>query len=98
MTVIDRLPTSTSGWTAALATAAGGWATAYWVNGWLWDTVLIDLVGLTPGARLTETVHFFLYDTVKIVLLLSGILLVECWRGRGGRWSSRDSPCRYAGW
>ena len=74
MTVIDRLPTSTSGWTAALATAAGGWATAYWVNGWLWDTVLIDLVGLTPGARLTETVHFFLYDTVKIVLLLSGII------------------------
>lgn len=76
MTVIDRLPTSTSGRTAALAAAAGGWATAFWVNGWLWDTVLIDLVGLAPGARLTETVHFFLYDTVKIVLLLSGIILV----------------------
>ena len=29
-----------------------------------------------PTARLTETLHFFFYDTVKIALLLSGIIFV----------------------
>jgi len=64
---------------AALASGAALWAAAYWVNGWLWDLVLYDVLGMEPDARLTETVHFFVYDTVKIVLLLVG--------------SSSSSPC-----
>lgn len=34
------------------------------------------MLDLDPGLRLTETLHFFVYDTVKIALLLSGIIFV----------------------
>jgi uncharacterized membrane protein YraQ (UPF0718 family) len=59
-----------------LAGVAGLWALAYWVNGWLWDAVFHDVLGMPADARLTETLHFFFYDTVKIALLLSGIIFV----------------------
>jgi uncharacterized membrane protein YraQ (UPF0718 family) len=59
-----------------LAAWAGAWVLAYWVNGWLWDAVLIRLLGADPEARLTQAVHFFLYDTIKIALLLVGIIFV----------------------
>ncbi|MFZ0324615.1 MAG: permease [Actinomycetes bacterium] len=49
---------------------------AYWINGWLWDRVLYDALGMAPDDRLTETIHFFLYDTIKITLLLVGIIFV----------------------
>ena len=52
------------------------WALAYWVNGWLWDGILYELLGLDPRSRVTETLRFFVYDTVKIALLLSGIVFV----------------------
>jgi uncharacterized membrane protein YraQ (UPF0718 family) len=74
--VVDRIPTETRRLRLALAVAALGWALAYWVNGWLWDWVLYDLAGMDPAARATETLHFFLYDTVKILLLLSGIIFI----------------------
>jgi hypothetical protein len=76
VSIAERLPASRRGQGAALAAGTALWATAYWVNGWLWDLVLYDVLGLEPDARLTETVHFFLYDTVKIVLLLVGIIFV----------------------
>jgi uncharacterized membrane protein YraQ (UPF0718 family) len=59
-----------------LAGAAVAWAAAYWVNGRLWDLLLSGLLGMPADERLTETLHFFLYDTVKIALLLSGIIFV----------------------
>ena len=31
---------------------------------------------MAPDARLTETLHFFFYDTIKIALLLTGIIFV----------------------
>lgn len=69
--------TTTSRHTAArLAAAALAWVAAYWVNGWLWDRVLYDGLGMDPAARLTETIHFFLYDSIKILLLLVGIIFV----------------------
>ncbi len=76
MSLVDHMPTSTRGRSTTLGGVAGAWALAYWVNGWLWDRVFYDLLDLAPDDRLTETLHFFFYDTVKIALLLSGIIFV----------------------
>lgn len=76
MSVLERIPTSTRGQLFALAGAGSAWVGAYWVNGWLWDWVLQDVAGMDPEARLTEALRFFLYDTVKIALLLVGIIFV----------------------
>ena len=48
----------------------------YWVNGWIWDALLYNGFGMTPTDRLTETLHFFLYDTIKITLLLVLIIFI----------------------
>ncbi|GAA4413080.1 permease [Fodinibacter luteus] len=76
MSIATHLPTTRTGRGVTLAGVAGAWALAYWVNGWLWDVLFYDVLGMDPGARLTETLHFFFYDTVKIALLLSGIIFV----------------------
>ena len=69
-------PTSTRGRGLILAGGAVLWGLAYWVNGRVWDTVFFDLLGMAPEDRLTSSLHFFFYDTVKIALLLSGIIFV----------------------
>jgi len=74
--VIDRIPTTRSGQVAALSAAALTWALLLWLNEHLWDWLLYGALGMDPDDRLTETVHFFLYDTVKIALLLVGIIFV----------------------
>ena len=76
MSITTHLPTTRTGRGATLAGVAGLWVLAYWVNGWLWDALLYDLLGMPADERLTETLHFFVYDTVKIGLLLSGIIFV----------------------
>ncbi|GAB2854500.1 permease [Nocardioides pacificus] len=76
MSVVAHLPASTRGRSLTLLAAAGLWVAAYWVNERLWDLVFHDLLGMDPHARLTEGLHFFFYDTVKIALLLSGIIFV----------------------
>jgi uncharacterized membrane protein YraQ (UPF0718 family) len=76
VSLTDRLPSTTTGRGATLAGVAGVWALACWVNGWLWDVVFHDVLGMDPDARLTETLHFFFYDTAKIALLLSGVIFV----------------------
>ncbi len=40
------------------------------------DLISFQLFGLAPGTRLGEAVHFFVYDSVKIFLLLSTIIFV----------------------
>ena len=69
-------PRSTTGLIAALAAAATVWAGLYALNEVLWDALferalLLDLTQRIPGA-----VHFFLYDTSKIILLLVGMIFV----------------------
>ena len=76
MSDLLQRPTSTRGRSAVLAAAAATWAVAYWVNGRLWDLVFYDLLKMDPRARLTQSVHFFFYDVVKIALLLAGIIFV----------------------
>jgi uncharacterized membrane protein YraQ (UPF0718 family) len=68
-----RTPT---GRAVGLAILAAAWVAAYQVNGPVWDGLLYDAFGMDRTARLTETVHFFGYDTVKITLLLVGIIFV----------------------
>ena len=63
------------GW-LALAGAALAWVAAYELNGPVWDWLLYDAFGMDRGARLAGSLHFFLYDTVKIALLLVGIIFV----------------------
>lgn len=74
--VTDHLPHTRRGQVLALAGAVAAWVGLYWLNERLWDWLLYGALGLDPEARLTETIHFFLYDTVKITLLLAGIIFV----------------------
>ncbi len=60
----------------ALAGAAAAWTAAYALNLPFWDWLVYDLVGLDADSRLGSGVHFFFYDTVKIALLLAGIIFV----------------------
>ncbi len=76
MTVLERVPTSTRGRWLTAAAVAFAWYAAFWLNARIWDWLLYDVAGMDPAARLTETLHFFLYDTVKITLLLCGIIFI----------------------
>ncbi|WP_395727314.1 permease [Nakamurella sp.] len=76
MSIAERIPTTHRGQAFALIVAGGAWATTYWINGWLWDALLYNGFGMDPDGRLTETLHFFLYDTIKIALLLVLIIFI----------------------
>ena len=56
--------------------AALVWVVAYRLNEPLWDWLVYSAGGLDPASRIGSGVHFFGYDTVKIVLLLVGIIFV----------------------
>ncbi len=58
----------------ALFGAAGAWVVLYLANERVWDALVYDLAGLDPETRLGAAVHFFLYDTAKILLLLTGLI------------------------
>ena len=62
-------------WTL-LCAAAAGWVGAYALNEvawtWLYDTVF----GLDITIGWASMLHFFSYDTIKITLLLTGIIFV----------------------
>lgn len=77
MTTLGPSPTRTKPtlW-LTLAAIAGAWVAAYWLNRPLWDWLIGDLLGLDLAGRLGGALHFFFYDTVKILLLLSGLMFV----------------------
>ncbi len=60
-------------WGGLLA-AAVLWIAAYQANEPFWDWLLYDTLELDPATAFGSAVHFFCYDTVKIVLLLTGII------------------------
>ena len=60
---------------AALALAAVSWVALWVVNEWFWDAA-VGWLGLDLADRAIGAVHFFLYDTVKIVLLLLGLMFL----------------------
>ena len=67
--------TATRRW-GMLAAATAAWIVLYQVNEPLWDWLLYGALGLSPDSGIGSALHFFLYDTVKIVLLLVGIIFV----------------------
>lgn len=56
--------------------ATFAWVVGYAVNGEFWDWLTYDVVGLDPQGRVGSAIHFFVYDTTKILLLLGGIIFV----------------------
>ncbi len=82
MSTLEHQPTSTPPPTSIrrrwllLAAAAAVWAAAYWLNGWVWDRLFYDGFGMDPKARWTGTVHFFFFDSMKIGLMLVGIIFI----------------------
>ena len=62
-------------WLAAIAVAAVVWFFAY-SNLTAFADAVIAAFGLTRATHLGEAVHFFIYDTPKILLLLTGIVFV----------------------
>ena len=61
---------------AALAAAAVGWAGLFALNEVAWDVVLGDWLGLDLSNRVVDSVGFFGYDVIKILLLLVGMIFV----------------------
>ena len=48
---------------------------------WLSDLVawLLGRAGMDPSSRLGGSVHFFIYDTIKIFLLLAVLIFAVSW-------------------
>jgi uncharacterized membrane protein YraQ (UPF0718 family) len=70
-----RPTTPTHRW-VGVGAAALGWLALYEINLPLWNWVVYDLAGLSPSSRLGSGVHFFFYDSIKIALLLIGIIFL----------------------
>ena len=75
MTVLARPPdrTTARAWRLVLASAVL-WLAAYVVNRPFWEWVVGELFGLDLEGRVGGAIEFFFYDTVKIGLLLTGII------------------------
>lgn len=59
-----------------LGTAALGWVAAYALNEVFWTWLYGTVLGLDISTGWPSMLHFFSYDTVKISLLLTGIIFV----------------------
>jgi len=59
-----------------LALAAVVWWALYSVNQPFWDWLIGGVFGLDLSSRLGSGVHFFFYDSIKIILLLAGIIFL----------------------
>jgi uncharacterized protein len=66
------LPASRTWW--LVAGAALVWLVLYRGNGPFWNWLLFHPIGLDASSRLGETIRFFVFDTAKILLLLSAII------------------------
>ncbi len=58
-----------------LLALAAGWSALYTANEHVW-TWAFDGLGLDREARIPGAVHFFLYDTAKVLLLLVGMIFL----------------------
>lgn len=77
MSVAERLRARTTlrRW-LGLGGSAVVWVALYQVNLPFWDWLLGDVIGLDLDSRLGSGIHFFCYDSVKIALLLVGIIFL----------------------
>ena len=75
MTLAERIrPRTTTARWLGMGVAVVAWVTLYALNPPFWDWLVFDVVGLDRDTRLGSGVHFFFYDSVKIALLLVGII------------------------
>jgi uncharacterized membrane protein YraQ (UPF0718 family) len=76
LAAMGRSPATRLGlWLAGLALGGVLWVAAYSHLGEFADAV-IGVFGLSRRTPLGEAVHFFFYDTPKVLLLLTGIVFV----------------------
>ena len=73
--VYPRQTPVTKEWLIVIA-AATLWVLLYRSILPFWTWLIYQIVGLDSSTHLGEAVHFFFYDTTKILLLLSGIIFV----------------------
>src|SRR5659263_122147 len=75
MSVAERLRAKTPvrRW-VGLGVAAVVWVVLYEVNLPVWDWVVYEVMGLDAASQLGSGVHFFFYDSIKILLLLVSII------------------------
>lgn len=59
---------------AKIAGAAVLWVELYRVNRPFWDRLFGSALGLDLNSHLGGALHFFFYDTIKILLLLTGLM------------------------
>lgn len=57
-----------------LGVAVAVWALLYSLNKPFWDWLLFDWLSLDPQTHFGSAIEFFFYDTLKIALLLTGII------------------------
>ena len=77
MTVAEKLrPATRTSRITGLVAAAVIWVVLYQVNEPFWDWLIYDVFGLAPTSSLGSGLHFFFYDSVKIILLLVGIIFL----------------------
>ena len=62
-------------WGLVVIVAAALWVAAY-TNLTPMANALLSVFGLTRKTHFGEAIHFFLYDTPKVLLLLTGICLL----------------------
>lgn len=77
MSVAERLRAKTPirRW-VGLGAWAVVWVALYQVNLPFWDWLIGDAIGLDLDSRLGSGLHFFFYDSIKIALLLIGIIFL----------------------
>lgn len=68
-------PRTTARWIGALAVAALAWLALYSQLSGIADAA-VGALGLSRATHFGEAVHFFLYDTPKVLLLLTGIVFL----------------------
>ena len=77
MSLAERLrPTTPTHRWVEVGSAALVWLALYEVNLPLWNWVVYDVAGLSPASQLGSGVQFFFYDSIKIALLLVGIIFL----------------------
>ena len=74
-TLIEKKPPSVSLWLVGIVFFSALWFAVYSHLTEFADAVIAAL-GLTHGTHLGEAVHFFFFDTPKVLLLLTGIVFV----------------------
>jgi uncharacterized membrane protein YraQ (UPF0718 family) len=71
--VATELRATFSGVGIRLALGVLVWAALYVANEWFWDALFFDWLGLAASTQWVAAAHFFLYDLIKILLLVAGI-------------------------